>query len=77
MDKDGLHAVVLALNPNEAQYAMLSLTEGCRIHFTIRGKGDTEMHPMEIASFMKLLRGNPGEKPAGEPAGKPAPAKAP
>lgn len=52
--KDGIYAVVLALNPNEAQYAMLSYAY--QIHFTIRGKGDTEMHPMEIASFKRLIR---------------------
>jgi Flp pilus assembly protein CpaB len=77
VDKGGLHAVVLALNPNEAQYAMLSLTDGYRIHFTIRGKGDTEVHPMEIASFRRLIRGDSEDKPAVKPADKPAPAKAP
>ena len=65
-DKGGVHAVVIALNPNEAQYAMLSLNEGYKVHFTIRGKGDTEMHPMEIASFKKLIRSTPEEKPAGK-----------
>ena len=60
--KDGINAVVLALNPNEAQYAMLSLAY--QIHFTIRGKGDTELHPMEIASFKRLIKGDPEEKPA-------------
>lgn len=62
VSKDGVNAVVLALNPNEAQYAMLSL--GYQVHFTIRGKGDTELHPMEIASFKRLLRGDSDEKPA-------------
>jgi len=65
-DKGDVHAVVIALNPNEAQYAMLSLNEGYKVHFTIRGKGDTEMHPMEIASFKKLIRSAPEEKPAGK-----------
>ena len=60
--KDGICAVVLALNPNEAQYAMLSYAY--QIHFTIRGKGDTELHPMEIASFKRLIRGDSDEKPA-------------
>jgi Flp pilus assembly protein CpaB len=63
VDKDGLHAVLLALNPNEAQYAMLCENPGYRIDFTIRGKGDTELHPMEMASFQKLFSG-PGDKPA-------------
>lgn len=58
--KDGIYAVVLALNPNEAQYAMLSYAY--QIHFTIRGKGDVEMHPMEIASFKRLIRGDKEEK---------------
>jgi Flp pilus assembly protein CpaB len=60
--KGGVYAVVLALNPNEAQYAMLSL--GYQVHFTIRGKGDTEMHPMEIASFRRLIKGDSDDKPA-------------
>jgi Flp pilus assembly protein CpaB len=60
--KDGVYAVVLALNPNEAQYAMLSL--GYQVHFTIRGKGDTEMHPMEMASFRRLIKGDSDEKTA-------------
>ena len=60
--KDGIYAVVLALNPNEAQYTMLSYAY--QIHFTIRGKGDMEMHPMEIASFKRLIRGDSEEKPA-------------
>ena len=63
-DKGDVHAVVIALNPNEAQYAMLSLNEGYKVHFTIRGKGDTEMHPMEIASFKRLIRSTPEDKPA-------------
>lgn len=75
LDKDGVRAVVLALNPNEAQYAMLSLTEGYKIHFTIRGKGDTEMHPMEIASFRRLIKSGPDDKPADKPAEKEAPAR--
>jgi Flp pilus assembly protein CpaB len=81
VDKDGLHGVLLALNPNEAQYAMLCLTDGYRVHFTMRGKGDTEMHPMEIASFKRLFVGDSedkaAEKNAEKPADKPAPAKAP
>jgi len=70
VDKDGIHAVLLALNPNEAQYAMLSQSAKYQIHFTIRGKGDTEMHPMEIAGFSKLFRGSDDK-----PEGKEAPAK--
>jgi len=74
VDKGGLHAVVLALNPNEAQYAMLSLTKNYRINFTLRGKGDVEMHPMEIAGFQKLFGGDSDNKPEKEEPGT-APAK--
>lgn len=69
VDKGDLHGVVLALNPNEAQYAMLSLKKNYRINFTIRGQGDTEMHPMEMASFTKLFGGSADEKPAKEESG--------
>lgn len=62
VNKDGVRAVVLALNPNEAQYAMLSLNY--QVHFTVRGKGDTELHPMEIASFKRLIRSDSDDKPA-------------
>lgn len=66
VDKGDLHGVVLALNPNEAQYAMLSLKKNYRINFTIRGKGDMEMHPMEMAAFQKLFGAGAGDKPAKE-----------
>lgn len=78
LDKGGVRALVLALNPNEAQYANLSMAEGYRINFIIRGKGDMEMHPMEIASFRRLIRGGDEEKPAEKKeADKKEPAKAP
>lgn len=64
VDKGDLHGVVLALNPNEAQYAMLALKKSYRINFTIRGQGDMELHPMEIAGFHKLLRATADDKPA-------------
>lgn len=66
VDKGGVRAVVLALNPNEAQYAELSLSEGYRINFTVRAKGDMELHPMEIASFRRLIRGGEEDKDAGK-----------
>ncbi len=73
VDKDGVRAAVLALNPNEAQYAMLSLGGNCQVHFSVRGKGDTEMHPMEIASFKRLIRSDADDKPADkDEAAKPA-----
>jgi Flp pilus assembly protein CpaB len=74
LDKGGTRALVLALNPNEAQYANLSMAEGYRINFIIRNPGDRELHPMEIASFRRLIRGDKEEEKAEEKA---APAKAP
>ncbi|OGS34279.1 MAG: hypothetical protein A3J82_00930 [Elusimicrobia bacterium RIFOXYA2_FULL_69_6] len=47
--------VQILLNPNEAQYAALSDAQG-DIHIVRRAPGDTEMHPMEMASFRKLFR---------------------
>ena len=48
-------SVSLALNPNEAQYLALSLKQGDPT-VIMRGLGDVEMHPMEMASFRKLFR---------------------
>ncbi len=45
----------VALNPNEAQYLGLSMKQG-DIMVILRGLGDVEMHPMEMASFRKLFR---------------------
>ena len=44
----------LALNPREAQYLALSTRLG-ETTVVIRGLGDLEMHPMEMASFRKLF----------------------
>ncbi len=49
-------SVVLALNPNEAQYAVLSLTAARMIWFLKRAPGDDELKPMEMASYRKLFR---------------------
>ena len=68
--KDGVCAGVVALNPNEAQYAMLSLAY--QVHFTIRGKDDMALHPMEIATFKRLIRSDSDEKPVGKEPAKPA-----
>ncbi|MBI5743287.1 MAG: hypothetical protein HY952_01935 [Elusimicrobia bacterium] len=57
--KSGISNLVLALNPNEAQFAMLSLSDKCRVNFVIRAKGDEELHPMEIASFKRLFGRTP------------------
>lgn len=45
----------LALNPNEAQYLSLSAKTG-EVAVVVRGLGDIELHPMEIASFRKLIK---------------------
>ncbi|MBI3505119.1 MAG: Flp pilus assembly protein CpaB [Proteobacteria bacterium] len=45
----------VALNPNEAQYLSLAMKQG-EITVILRGLGDVEMHPMEMASFRKLFR---------------------
>ncbi|MEK7389853.1 MAG: Flp pilus assembly protein CpaB [Elusimicrobiota bacterium] len=48
-------SVSLALNPNEAQYLALAVKTGDTA-VIMRGLGDVEMHPMEMASFRKLFR---------------------
>jgi Flp pilus assembly protein CpaB len=52
---EALGAVELIVNPNEAQYAALSLAQA-EIHLSIRPPGDTKMAPMEMASFRKLFQ---------------------
>ncbi len=47
--------VSLALNPNEAQYLALAVKQGDTT-VIMRGLGDIEMHPMEMASFRKLFK---------------------
>lgn len=47
--------IVLLVNPNEAQYAALSLSQGS-VSLSLRTEGDSELHPMEIASFKRLIR---------------------
>jgi Flp pilus assembly protein CpaB len=46
----------LALNSIEAQYLALSQQQG-NVSVVVRGLGDTEMHPMEMSSFRKLIVG--------------------
>ena len=53
---DGTGAVELLVNPNEAQYAALSAARGKSVSLTIRAPGDVELHPMEMASFRRLIR---------------------
>ncbi|MDD2772809.1 MAG: Flp pilus assembly protein CpaB [Elusimicrobiales bacterium] len=47
--------ISLALNPSEVQYLALMQKSG-DVSLAVRGLGDTEMHPMEMASFAKLFR---------------------
>ena len=47
--------IELVLNPNEAQYAALSVAQGM-IDVIIRAEGDSKLAPMEMASFRKLFR---------------------
>lgn len=53
LDEPGV--VELEVNPNEGQYAALSIAQGS-VQLLLRAEGDTEMHPMEMASFRKLFR---------------------
>ncbi len=48
--------VQLLCNPNEAQYAALSLAQGKTINLVRRAPGDFEMRPMEIVSLRKLMK---------------------
>ena len=50
----------IEVKPNEAQYALLASYQG-ELDVVTRGKGDTEMHPMEMASFRKLIVGGDSE----------------
>ncbi|MDE2490094.1 MAG: hypothetical protein KGM24_04555 [Elusimicrobia bacterium] len=54
-DISGTGVIEMLVNPNEAQYAALSLAQGT-VHVTRRSPKDVEMHPMEIASFRKLFQ---------------------
>ncbi len=48
--------IELLLNPNEAQYAALSVAQGKKVQITVRAPGDLELHPMEMASFRRLIK---------------------
>ena len=47
--------IAVAVNPMEAQYLELSKQTGT-VSIILRGLGDMEMHPMEMASFSKLFK---------------------
>ncbi len=48
-------ALSVALNPQEAQYLSLSFKQG-EVSIIVRGLGDIEIHPMEIATFRRLIK---------------------
>lgn len=52
---EGKGAVVLALNPNEAQLAALSV-ELAELTVALRNDGDREVYPMEMSGYSKLFR---------------------
>ena len=52
---DGRGVLEILVNPNEAQYAALSVLQG-DVRVTARAEGDVAMHPMEMASFPQALQ---------------------
>jgi hypothetical protein len=52
---EGTGTIEILCNPQEAQYAALSSARG-QINVILRAIGDTEPHPMEVASFRRLIR---------------------
>lgn len=52
----GSGVVQLLCNPVEAQYAALSHSQAGNIALVRRAAGDTDLRPMEIASFKKLFK---------------------
>lgn len=48
-------ALRLRLNPSEAQYAVLASRQA-ELSVVLRKNGDTEIYPMEMASFAKFFR---------------------
>lgn len=52
----GKGIVELVLNAHEAQYAVLAIDEQKSIWIVRRGKGDTEMQPLDMAAFRKLFQ---------------------
>lgn len=52
----GTGAVELLLNPNEAQYLALSVSQAKKINIAVRAPGDTALVEMEMASFRRLIK---------------------
>jgi hypothetical protein len=56
-NQESVGVVQLMLNPQEAQYAALSLAQSKgNINLFRRAADDVEMHPMEIATFRRLIK---------------------
>ncbi|MBI4803517.1 MAG: hypothetical protein HY796_13435 [Elusimicrobia bacterium] len=53
--QDETGAIELLCNPNEAQYLALSAAQG-DTSIAVRAPGDVSLHPMEMASFRKLIK---------------------
>ncbi|MBI5595805.1 MAG: hypothetical protein HY928_06915 [Elusimicrobia bacterium] len=51
----GKGALILALNPNEAQMAALAMRQS-ELSVAARNDGDREVYPMEMAGFSKMFR---------------------
>lgn len=47
--------LILLLNPYETEYAALAVHQS-ELSIALRGEGDAEVYPMEMASFAKLFR---------------------
>ncbi len=44
------------MDPVEAQYVALSVARGKKVEIAVRAPGDHDVHPMDMASFRKLIR---------------------
>ena len=47
--------LILKLNPNEVQYAVLGARQS-ELSIALRHEGDNDIYPMEMASFVKFFR---------------------
>ncbi len=48
--------IELLTDPVEAQYLALSVARGKKVDIAVRAPGDHDVHPMDMASFRKLIR---------------------
>lgn len=56
VNKDKVFSLVLALSPVDAQNALLAQAEHRPVNFVIRGKGDSKVEALEMATFGKLMK---------------------